>query len=93
MQTFNDEMKSFTTSLDNALAISAEKADQMGCTGVTQFWWIVIDNNDGSARVLFPPEDTVLLPVETVKTIFSGTSGTITTDDLTDYIPPTEIPI
>ena len=82
---------------ETTLGISAMKAQQMGCTGVTYFWWSVIDHptSGESAIVLldadcalntavYDEEEVLITPAETVKVLYTSDTIEITTNDLKD---------
>jgi hypothetical protein len=91
-------MKYYITQQELAQGISAIKAQQMGCTGVTAFWWGVIKRPIlNEAALAIPDEETVLAPAiyneenelftpaETVKTLYENGDFIITTDDLVSH--------
>jgi hypothetical protein len=72
-----------STSEETLKGISAIKATQMGCSGVTSFWWGVIAHpSNGEYALVIPDEECVLAsavydeegelvtPAETVKTLY-----------------------
>jgi len=79
-------MKYYITQQELAQGISAIKAHQMGCTGVTAFWWAVIKRPIlNEAALAIPDEETELAEGETVKTLYENGDFIITTDDLVSH--------
>lgn len=91
-------MKYFITTLELAQGISAIKAQQMGCTGVTAFWWSIVKHPETSeAAICIPPkeytlaeeardeEGNIVTPAETFKVLYEGQDLLITTNDLSDF--------
>jgi len=66
-----------------ARGISAIKAQQMGCIGVTAFWWSVIKRPIlNEAALVIPEEETELAEGETFKTLYENGNFIVTTSDL-----------
>jgi hypothetical protein len=79
-------MKYYITQQELAQGISAIKAQQMGCTGVTAFWWGVVKRpilNEGALAI--PDEETELAEGETIKTLYENADFIITTNDLVEH--------
>jgi hypothetical protein len=69
-----------------AQGVSAIKAQQMGCTGVTSFWWTIVKRPIlNEAALAIPDEETELAEGETVKTLYQNGDFIITTDDLVSH--------
>jgi hypothetical protein len=69
-----------------AQGVSAIKAQQMGCTGVTSFWWTIVKRPIlNEAALAIPDEETELAEGETVKTLYKNGDFIITTDDLVSH--------
>ena len=78
-------MKYYITQQEIAQGISAIKAQQMGCGGVTSFWWSVVKRpilNEAALAIL--DEETQLTEGETVKILYENGDFIITTDDLVE---------
>lgn len=88
-------LKYYVTSPETALGVSALKAQEQGCTGVTCFWWSVINHaTNGKSAIVFQDEECALnpdvydeegvliTPAETVKVLYSNGNVQITTNDL-----------
>lgn len=72
-----------TTTSEQAYGISALKAQQEGCAGVTVFWWSVITHpQTGEAALSISDEECELAPAEKVKILYVNGLNQITTDDL-----------
>jgi hypothetical protein len=72
--------------IEIAQGVSAIKAQQMGCTGVTSFWWSVVKRPIlNEAALAIPDEETELAEGETVKTLYENGDFIITTDDLVEH--------
>jgi hypothetical protein len=83
-------MKYYITMPEIAKGASAIKAEQMGCSGVTSFWWNVINHpTNGQAAICFSDEECALNPPETVKILYKNPPDaptlTITTNDLSTH--------
>jgi hypothetical protein len=79
-------MKYYITQQELAQGISAIKAQQMGCNGVTSFWWGVVKRPIlNEAALAIPDEETELAEGETVKTLYENGDFIITTDDLVEH--------
>ena len=78
-------MKYYITTPELAQGISAIKAQQMGCTGATSFWWGVITHpSNGQSAICFTDKECTLAdavydergelvsPAETVKTLYAN---------------------
>ncbi len=79
-------MKYYITQQEIAQGISAIKAQQMGCTGVTAFWWSVVEGPIlNEAALAIPDEETELAEGETIKTLYENGDFIITTDDLVEH--------
>jgi hypothetical protein len=79
-------MKYYITQQEIAQGIAAIKAQQMGCTGVTSFWWTVVKRPIlNEAALAIPDEETELAEGETVKTLYENGDFIITTDDLVSH--------
>jgi hypothetical protein len=77
----------YVTSPETALGISAIKAQQMGCAGVTFFWWNVINHpTNGGSAIVFQDEECALAPDETFKVLYLKESVQITTNDLNTQV-------
>ena len=76
-------MKYYITTPELAQGISAIKARQMGCSGMTSFWWDIIEhpvNNQSAicftedectlASAVYDEEGEIVIPAETVKTMY-----------------------
>ncbi len=81
------------SALEMATGISAEKARQQGCEGVTSFWWSVVRHPDGEQAAL---EIHDVLEVSEVaigdapagsNIVYQNGGLVITTDDLIDELP------
>ena len=69
-----------------AQGVSAIKAQQMGCTGVTSFWCTIVKRPIlNEAALAIPDEETELAEGETVKTLYQNGDFIITTDDLVSH--------
>jgi hypothetical protein len=79
-------MKYYITQQELARGISAIKAQQMGCNGITAFWWNVVKRPIlNEAALAIPDEETELAEGETVKTLYENADFIITTDDLVGH--------
>lgn len=76
-------MKFYVTTPEIAKGCSAIKAKQLGCSGGTAFWWMVIDHpTENLSAIVFTDEEValagevldengnVLYPAETVKVLY-----------------------
>ena len=85
----------YISSPETTLGISAVKAQQMGCKGVTSFWWSVIAHPTSGEYALSIPDEELILdsavydeegvlvtPAETVKVLYSNGNVQITTNGL-----------
>ena len=90
-------MKYYITTPELAKGISAIKAQQMGCSGVTAFWWNVTAHpTSGESAIVFLDADCVLnpavydeegvliTPAEAVKVLYTSDTTEITTNNLKD---------
>lgn len=90
-------MKYYITTPELAQGVSAVKAQQMGCSGMTSFWWGIITHpSNGQSAICFIDEDYTLadavydeeggliVQAETVKVLYSNNSIEIKTNDLKD---------
>lgn len=91
-------MKYYITTLELAQGISAIKAQRMGCTGVTAFWWSIIKHPEtAEVAICIPQEEytlaeeirdeegNIVTPAETFKVLYESQSLLITTNDLSDF--------
>lgn len=91
-------MKYFITTLELAQGISAIKAQQMGCTGTTSFWWGIIQHPDTAEAALCIPQEeytlteevkdeegNIIIPAESFKVLYESLNFLITTNDLIDF--------
>lgn len=91
-------MKYFITTLELAQGISAIKAQQMGCTGTTSFWWSIIAHPETAEVAICIPQEEytlaeeirdeegdIVTPAETFKVLYESQSLLITTNDLSDF--------
>lgn len=81
------------SALEMATGISAERARQQGCEGVTSFWWDVLRHPDGEQAALVihdAPEDGEIVIGDTPagsNIVYQNGDLVITTDDLIDELP------
>jgi hypothetical protein len=81
------------SALEMATGISAEKARQQGCEGVTSFWWSVVRHPDGEQAALVihdAPEAGEIVIGDTPagsNIVYKNGDLVITTDDLIDELP------
>jgi hypothetical protein len=91
------------SALEMATGISAEKARQQGCEGVTSFWWSVVRHPDGEQAALVihdaPEAGGVMQQIGDNNEVVIGDAPAasnivyqngdlvITTDDLIDELP------
>jgi len=83
-------MKYYISSPEMASGISHIKAIQNGCTGVTQFWWEVINHPvENLSAIVFTDAECELEDGETEKVLYQNPSEKplfqITTDEIVDY--------
>ena len=91
-------MKYLITTLELAQGISALKAQHMGCSGVTSFWWGIIKHPETAEVAICIPEEectlaaevrdeegNIVTPAETFKVLYESQSLLITTNDLSDF--------
>jgi hypothetical protein len=95
-------MKYYITTPELAHGISAIKAQQMGCTGVTAFWWGVTHTEDNSYLAIphedyadivtpatFDEEGNELTPeTTTIRVVYSHGDIEILSTDLVDIEQP-----
>jgi len=87
--------QSLAQPLEMATGISAIKAKQEGCEGVTAFWWPVIIHPDGQQVAICIPDDQALPttiiqdgePVEVPAEIYQSGAIEIKPEDLIDELP------
>ena len=81
--------------LEMATGLSAIKAKQEGCEGVTSFWWQLIRHPDGQQVAICIPDDQALPttiiqdgePVEVPAEIYQSGEIKIKPEDLIDELP------
>ena len=83
-------MKYYITSPEMASGISHIKAIQNGCTGVTQFWWEVINHpTENLSAIVFNDSECELEDGETIKILYQNPIDNpvfeISTNDIVDY--------
>jgi hypothetical protein len=87
--------QSLAQPLEMATGISAIKAKQEGCEGVTAFWWPLIRHPDGQQVAICIPDDQALPttiiqdgePVEVPAEIYQSGAIKIEPEDLIDELP------
>ena len=87
--------QSLAQPLEMATGISAIKAKQEGCEGVTSFWWPLIIHPDGQQVAICIPDDQALPttiiqdgePVEVPVKIYQSGPIEIKPEDLIDKLP------
>lgn len=87
--------QSMAQPLEMATGISAIKAKQEGCEGVTSFWWQLIRHPDGKQVAICIPDDQALPttiiqdgePVEVPAEIYQSGEIEIKPEDLIDELP------
>ena len=81
------------SALEMATGISAEKARQQGCEGVTSFWWSVVRHPDGEQAALeihdAPEASDIEIGDQSAapNIVYQNGDLVITTDDLVDELP------
>jgi hypothetical protein len=81
------------SALEMATGISAEKARQQGCEGVTSFWWSVVRHPDGEQAALaihdVPETGEIAVGDQLAASniVYQNGDLVITTDDLVDELP------
>jgi hypothetical protein len=79
--------------LEMTTGISAEKARQQGCEGVTSFWWSVVRHPDGEQAALAihdaPEASEIAIGDQSAvpNIVYQNGDLVITTDDLIDELP------